>query len=43
VGYHNLPKDMLGKVLDFDCVTPATQGYIRPPLCSVKVHACKNI
>jgi hypothetical protein len=40
VGYHNLNKDMLSKVLEFDC---SNDGYIRPPLCSVKGYAIQNI
>jgi hypothetical protein len=40
VGFHNLNKEMLSKVLDFDCTK---DGYIRPPLCSVRTSAIKNI
>ena len=40
VGIKNIPKDMVNKLLSFDCTT---EGRIRPEFLSVKKHLLKNI
>jgi ADP-ribosylglycohydrolase len=40
VGVKNIPKDMINKLLSFDCTT---QGRLRPEFLSVKKHLLKNI
>ncbi len=40
VGFHHLNKDMLSKVLEFDCKNDA---YIQPLLCSFKLYTIQNI
>jgi hypothetical protein len=42
VGLHDIPENMVNKVLDFDCLTTPI-GRPRPEFLSTKIHAYKNI